>query len=84
MQYSFGATPYVLLAMERAAGGWTGSGAANPMPTVYGTHKHPTTPATKFLVSCVRVLNAEQAALVGEHTKYEAADGQWFGIGSKP
>ncbi len=84
MQYSFGATPYVLLAMERNAGGWTGSGAANPMPTVYGTHKHPTTPATKFLVSCVRVLNAEQAALAGEPTKYEAADGQWFGIGSKP
>ena len=84
MQYPFGATPYVLLAMERSAGGWTGSGAANPMPTVYGTHKHPTTPATKFLVSCVRVLNAEQAALVGEPTKYEAADGQWFGIGSKP
>lgn len=84
MQYSFGATPYVLLAMERNAGGWTGSGAANPMPTVYGTHKHPTTPSTKFLVSCVRVLNAEQAALVGEPTKYEAADGQWFGIGSKP
>ena len=84
MQYSFGATPYVLLAMERNAGGWTGSGAANPMPTVYGTHKHPTDPANKFLVSCVRVLNDEQAALVGERTKYEAADGQWFGIGSKP
>ena len=84
MQYPFGATPYVLLAMERYAGGWTGSGAANPMPTVYGTHPHPTDPANKFLVSCVRVLNAENAAAVGESTKYEAASGQWFGIGSKP
>lgn len=84
MQYSFGATPYVLLAMERNAVGWTGSGTNNPMPTVYGTHKHPTDPANKFLVSCVRVLNEEQAALVGERVKYEAADGQWFGIGSKP
>ena len=84
MQYSFGATPYVLLAMERNAGGWTGSGATNPMPTVYGTHKHPTDPANKFLVSCVRVLNEEHAAALGELTKYEQATGQWFGIGSKP
>ena len=84
MQYAFGATPYVLLAMERNAGGWAGSGAANPMPTVYGTHPHPTTPATKFLVSCVRVLNAEHAAALGEPTKYEQAAGQWFGIGSVP
>lgn len=84
MQYPFGAIPYVLLAMERAAGGWTGSGAANPLPTVYGTQPHPITPSTKFLVSCVRVLNDEQAALVGERTKYEQASGQWFGIGSKP
>ena len=84
MQYQFGATPYVLLAMERNAGGWTGSGAANPMPTVFGTHPHPTTPSTKFLVSCVRVLNAEQAAAAGEPTKYEVAAGQWFGIGSVP
>ena len=84
MQYPFGAIPYVLLAMERHASGWAGSGAANPMPTVYGTDPHPTTPSTKFLVSCVRVLNDEQAALVGERTKYEQAAGQWFGIGSKP
>ena len=84
MQYSFGAAPYVLLAMERNAGGWAGNGAANPMPTVYGTHTHPTDPASKFLVSCVRVLNDDQAALVGERTKYEVADGQWFGIGSVP
>ena len=84
MQYSFGSTPYTLIAMERAAGGWTGSRATNPMPTVYGTSPHPTNPANKFLVSCVRVLNNEQAALVGERTKYEGASGQWFGIGLKP
>ena len=81
MQYPFGSTPYTLIAMERHAGGW---GAVAPMPTVYGTQEHPTDPANKFLVSCVRVLNNEQAALVGERTKYEAASGQWFGIGSKP
>ena len=81
MQYPFGATPYVLLAMERHASGW---GAVAPMPTVYGTQDHPTDPANKFLVSCVRVLNDEQAALVGGRTKYEGADGQWFGIGLKP
>ena len=84
MTYPFGAKPYVLVAMERNAVGWTGSGPNNPMPTVYGTAPHPTTPATKFLVSVVRVLNAEQAAAVGQPTKYEAANGQWFGVGSKP
>lgn len=84
MQYAFGATPYVLLAMERNSIGWTGSGAANPQPTVYGTQNHPTSPSTKFLVSCVRVLNAENAAALGEPTKYEQAAGQWFGIGSVP
>ena len=81
MQYPFGSAPYTLMAMERHAGGW---GAVTPMPTVYGTQDHPTDPANKFLVSCVRVLNNEQAALVGERTKYERANGQWFGIGRKP
>ena len=81
MQYPFGATPYTLIAMERHASGW---GEVAPMPTVYGTQDHPTDPANKFLVSCVRVLNKEQAALTGQHTKYEGADGQWFGIGLKP
>ena len=81
MQYPFGSTPYTLMAMERYASGW---GAVTPMPTVYGTQDHPTDPANKFLVSCVRVLNNEQAALVGERTKYERANGQWFGIGRKP
>lgn len=81
MQYPFGSTPYTLIAMERNAGGW---GAAAPQPTIYGTQNHPTDPANKFLVSVVRVLNNEQAALVGERTKYEAASGQWFGIGLKP
>ena len=84
MTYPFGAKPYVLVAMERNAVGWTGSGPNNPMPTVYGTAPHPTTPATKFLVSVVRVLNAENAAAVGQPTKYEIAGGQWFGVGSKP
>ena len=84
MSYPFGTKPYVLIAMERNAGGWTGSGPNNPMPTVYGTSPHPTTPATKFLVSVVRVLNSEQAAAVGQPTKYEVAAGQWFGVGSKP
>ena len=82
MQYPFGSAPYTLIAMERNARGWGGSNSH--MPTVYGTQDHPTDPARKFLVSCVRVLNDEQAALVGERTKYEAADGQWFGIGLKP
>ena len=81
MQYPFGGAPYTLIAMERNASGW---GAVAPMPTVYGTQDHPTDPANKFLVSCVRVLNKEQAALTGEHTKYERANGQWFGIGLKP
>ena len=81
MQYPFGSTPYTLIAMERHASGWGGS---NPMPTVYGTQDHPTDPANKFLVSCVRVLNDEQAALVGKRTKFELANGQWFGIGLKP
>ena len=81
MQYPFGGAPYTLIAMERNASGW---GAVAPMPTVYGTQDHPTDPANKFLVSCVRVLNKEQAALVGEYTKYERANGQWFGIGLKP
>ena len=84
MQYPFGDTPYVLLAMERNAVGWTGNGAGSPMPTVYGTQNHPTTPSTKFLVSCVRVLNNEHAAATGKRTKYEVANGQWFGIGLKP
>ena len=81
MQYPFGSAPYTLIAMERHASGW---GVVAPMPTVYGTQDHPTDPANKFLVSCVRVLNDEQAALVGERTKYEQASGQWFGIGLKP
>ena len=81
MQYPFGSTPYTLIAMERRARGW---GTVAPMPTVYGTQDHPTDPANKFLVSCVRVLNNEQAAATGERTKYEVADGQWFGIGLKP
>ena len=81
MQYPFGSAPYTLIAMERHASGW---GAVAPMPTVYGTQDHPTDPANKFLVSCVRVLNNAQAALVGERTKFERADGQWFGIGRKP
>jgi hypothetical protein len=84
MQYPFGSTPYTLIAMERHASGWTGSRAVAPMPTVYGTQDHPTDPANKFLVSCVRVLNNAQAAAVGERTKVERADGQWFGIGRKP
>ena len=81
MQYPFGATPYTIIAMERKADGW---GAYAPQPTIYGTQNHPTDPANKFLVSCVRVLNDEQAALVGERTKFERAGGQWFGIGLKP
>ena len=81
MQYPFGSAPYTLIAMERNAGGW---GAVAPMPTVYGTQDHPTDPANKFLVSCVRVLNNAHAAAVGERTKFEAAGGQWFGIGRKP
>ena len=81
MQYPFGSAPYTLIAMERNAGGW---GAVAPMPTVYGTQDHPTDPANKFLVSCVRVLNNEHAASVGERTKFELAAGQWFGIGRKP
>ena len=81
MQYPFGSAPYTLIVMERDASGW---GSSAPMPTVYGTLDHPTDPANKFLVSCVRVLNKEHAALVGEHTKYERAACQWFGIGLKP
>ena len=81
MQYPFGSAPYTLIAMERHASGW---GAVDPMPTVYGTQDHPTDPAHKFLVSCVRVLNNEQAAATGKRTKYEQANGQWFGIGLKP
>ena len=81
MQYPFGSAPYTLIVMERHASGW---GAVAPMPTVYGTQDHPTDPANKFLVSCVRVLNNEQAAFVGERTKYERANCQWFGIGLKP
>ena len=75
MQYPFGSAPYTLFAMERNASGW---GAVAPMPTVYGTQDHPTDPANKFLVSCVRVLNNN------ERTKFEQANGQWFGIGLKP
>ena len=81
MQYPFGSAPYTLIAMERHASGW---GAVDPMPTVYGTQDHPTDPAHKFLVSCVRVLNNEHAAATGKRTKYEVANGQWFGIGLKP
>ena len=81
MQYPFGSTPYTLIAMERNAVGW---GAVAPMPTVYGTQDHPTDPANKFLVSCVRVLNNAHAAATGERTKFEVANGQWFGIGLKP
>ena len=81
MKYPFGSTPYTLIVMERVAIGW---GAADPMPTVYGTQDHPTDPANKFLVSCVRVLNDEHAAAVGARTKFELANGQWFGIGLKP
>lgn len=81
MQYPFGSAPYTIIVMERHVSGW---GAVAPMPTVYGTQDHPTDPANKFLVSCVRVLNNEQAALVGERTKYERANCQWFGIGLKP
>ena len=82
MQYPFGSAPYTLIAMERNASGWGGSNS--PMPTVYGTQDHPTEPARKFLVSCVRVLDNAHSADLGERTKYEQADGQWFGIGLKP
>ena len=81
MQYPFGSAPYTLIAMERQAGGWSG---VAPMPTVYGTQDHPTDPANKFLVSCVRVLNNAHAEAEGERTKFERANGQWFGIGLKP
>ena len=83
MLYPFGGKPYVLIAMERNAVGWE-SGPGGPQPTVYGTYPHPTDPATKFKVSVVRVLNDEQAGIVGDRTKYEVAAGQWFGVGSKP
>ena len=81
MQYPFGSAPYTLIITERNAIGW---GSSAPMPTVYGTQEHPTHPSTKFLVSCVRVLNDAHAASVGERTKFERANGQWFGIGLKP
>lgn len=83
MLYPFGAKPYVLIAMERNAGGWI-SGIGGPMPTVYGTDAHPTDPANKFQVSVVRVLNDAHAGAFGDRTKYEVAAGQWFGVGSKP
>ena len=83
MTYPFGAKPYVLVAMERSAGGWV-SNVGSPMPTIYGTDPHPTNPANKFLISVVRVLNNAQAGASGDFTKYEVASGQWFGIGSKP